>query len=195
MSRPFVIPSDDVRLPTSIEEVQVKGFYVVLMAAALMGCSGKSVVQKLKNSSPPLPPYSGPLCMLSKPLPAGVESVLLGRVVANQQWYGGYAGVNEKLVNVARSVGADAVVEKQQKMKIGAVAWARPQVWGMAVRLKDPQKFDCVANGGSVYGGSSLAVTPSAKSSETYDTCMARVMRITDPQLRLSSMSACDSAK
>lgn len=173
----------------------MKGIVVVLMAVALMGCSGKSVVQKFKNSSPPLPPYSGPFCLLPKPLPAGVDSVLLGRAVANQQWYGGYAGVNEKLVNVARSVGADAVVEKRQKMKIGAVAWARPQVWGLAVRLKEPEKFDCAANGGAVYGGTSLAVTPSAKSSETYDSCMARVMRITDPQLRLSSMSACDSAK
>lgn len=173
----------------------MKGIVILMVVAALAGCSGKSVVQKWKDSSPPLPAYTGPVCLLPKPLPAGVDSVLLGRAIANQQWYGGYAGVNAELVTVARGVGADAVVDKKQRMKIGAFAWARPQVWGEAVRLKDPQNFDCVANGGAVYGGTSLAVSPTVNSGETYDTCMARVMRISDPQLRLSAMPSCDSVK
>ncbi|SQG00369.1 Uncharacterised protein [Paucimonas lemoignei] len=45
-------------------------------------------------------------------------------------------------------------------------------------------------------GAKYAAATPSGtRSAETYDSCMARVLKITDPKLRLSSMSLCDGVK
>ena len=177
----------------------MKGFVVLCAVLLLAGCGSKSVVQKWKGSAPPMPPYTGPVCLLPKPLPEGIPSVLLGRAVANQQGYGGYAKVKGALSEVARGVGANAVVDQKQKMKLfGLLAAARPQVWGFAVKIDDTSSFNCEAEGGRLYLhgerlelSSASGVTPSAG----YDACMARVMKITDPQLRLSSMSACDSAK
>lgn len=170
----------------------------LLLAALLVGCGTKSTVQKWKGSQPAMAPYSGPVCLLPGKLPDGVEYTLLGRAVANQQSYGGFAGVKQELVSTARSVGADAVTEQQQKMKVGAWAWARPQVWGFAVRLKNPQAFDCVANGGTVYPGAyqpaqTTKPIESPGRPQTYDECMARIMKISDPKLRAASMSACDA--
>ena len=174
----------------------MKGFLGLCLVVALTGCGTKSVVQKWEGSQPALLPYAGPVCLLPTPLPESVDSVFLGRAVANQQWYGGYAKVNQALADVARASGADIVGDKHQHMKIGFFAWARPQVWGYAARLKHPESFDCVANGGTVYGGAIAATaTNAARPVETYDSCMARVLRITDPKLRLSSMSICDGAK
>lgn len=174
----------------------MKGLLVVLIAVALSGCGTKSVVQKQVGSQPALPRYDGPVCLLPSSLPASVEAAFLGRAVANQQWYGGYAKVNQALADVARASGADIVSDKHQEMKIGFFAWARPQVWGYASRLKNPEAFDCAANGGTTYGGTHTASLPSAsRVTEAYDSCMARVLKIGDPELRLSSMSICDAAK
>lgn len=177
----------------------MKGFAVLCAVVLLAGCGSKAVVQKWKGSEPPMTPYSGPVCLLPKPLPDGVKSVLLGRAVANQQGYGGYAKVKGALSEVARGVGANAVVDQKQKMKLfGWLAAARPQVWGLAVRVDDASGFNCEAEGGRLYlHGERLELSASSSGTPSagYDACMARVMKITDPQLRVSSMSACDSAK
>lgn len=134
----------------------MRAIAVVGLALLMAGCSNKSVVQKWANSEPAMASHSGPVCFLPTELPDGVESTFLGRAVANQQWYGGYAGVNAALANVARSVGADVIAEKRQKMKFGFFAWARPQVWGWAHRLDDPAAIDCVALGGTIDPGNGV---------------------------------------
>ncbi len=171
-----------------------KALYAIAAAVVLTGCGSKSVVQKYQDSQPAMAPYTGPVCLLPGKLPAGTQYTLLGRAIANQQGYGGFAHVNEELAKVARSVGADAVIEKQQKMKVGMWAWARPQVWGMAVRLKDPASFSCAANGGTIYQGTQVSIPQGSAPAQSYDECMARIMKISDPKLRASSMSACDAS-
>lgn len=174
----------------------MKGLVGLALVVALTGCGMKSVVQKTKVSQPALPRYEGPICLLPTPLPKSVEATQLGRAVANQQWYGGYSKVNQALADVARASGADIVSDKHQGMKIGFFAWARPQVWGYAARLKNPEAFDCTASGGTVYGAGYASATPRAPApAETYDSCMAKVLKISDAQLRLSSMAICDGAK
>lgn len=178
----------------------------VAVFVALAGCGSKSVVQPVKGSSAPMPYYSGPVCLLPGPLPTGVEYTLLGRAVANQQTYGGYAGTRGALSEVVRKSGGDIVFKQQDRQKIGAFAWARPQSWGFAARLKAPSNFDCLASGGRQYlNGQRLEVaaapvapaTPGAvipnQASTEYDQCMARVMRISDAQQRRQSMSMCDT--
>lgn len=175
----------------------------VLVVALLSGC-GRTVVQETEGSQPPLPPFAGPVCLLPKNLPADTRFTLLGRAVSNTGTYGGFAKVNLALANVARSVGADVVIDKRSKMKFAPIPWAalRPQSWGMAVRLKDPQAFDCIASGGRLYDYSGpIEVAPPRvapagdKGDNSYDACMARVIKISDPQLRTTSMSMCDSVE
>lgn len=177
----------------------LRGLSAAALVALLSGCGG-SVVQSWEGSQPPLPPYSGPVCLLPKALPADVEYVLLGRAVSNLATYGGFAKVNGRLSEVARSVGADAVIEKRSKMKWAPIPWgaARPQVWGFAVRLKDPKALDCEMQGGRLYlNGERLPPSNPASAelpanAQTYDNCMARVGKISDPALRERSMSLCD---
>lgn len=175
---------------------------VLLLAAFLMACGSKSAVQKWQGSEEPLPVYSGPVCLLPGLLPSKVEFTFLGRAVANQQQYGGYAQVNTALANVARTVGADTVYDLRSKQKVGFFVVVRPQSWGMAARLKSPESFDCIAHGGRIYPGTDETSTSSpaaeiapVSNAVTYDECMARVMRISDPTLRLQAMTACDGLK
>jgi hypothetical protein len=101
------------------------------------------------------------------------------------------------------------VFKQQDRQKIGAFAWARPQSWGFAARLKNPEQFNCITAGGREYlGGQRLEINsagtppaasnqnpaPAIRSGSDYDKCMARVMRISDPDQRRQSMPMCDSA-
>ncbi|MES2818510.1 MAG: hypothetical protein V4812_05920 [Pseudomonadota bacterium] len=120
--------------------------------------------------------------------------------MANLRTYGSFAPVENALADVVRTVGADTVIDKRMKMKIAPIPWgaARPQVWGMAVRLKNPEAFDCVASGGRLYGNGQRLPPPSAVKAETaisYDDCMRRVVGISDSDLRLKAMESCDAAK
>lgn len=184
----------------------MKIFAVFLLAITLAGCGSRSVVQKWQGSESPLPFYSGAVCLLPGPLPERLEFTFLGRGVANQQQYGGYAKVNAALVEVVRTVGADTVFDFRSKQKIGLFAVVRPQSWGMAARLKNPESFDCAANGGKVYAGNSIVstarvTTPAGTSgfankpgsANVYDECMESTLRISDPELMAKAMSACDS--
>lgn len=173
---------------------------------ALTGCAPKASVQKWKGSMPALPPYTGPVCLLPGPLPADTEYTFLGRAVGNMYTYGSFATVENALADKVRTVGADTVYDKRMKMKIAPIPWgaARPQIWGMAVRLKAPEKFDCIASGGRLFGNGqrlpvqqpAVATTPtSSKPSSSYDDCMRRVLRISDYDLRMQALEACDSAQ
>ncbi len=173
-------------------------------AFTLAGCAPKASVQKWEGSMPALPPYMGPVCLLPGPLPEGTEYTFLGRAVGNMYTYGSFATVENTLADKVRTVGADTVYDKRMKMKIAPIPWgaARPQIWGMAVRLKAPEKFDCVASGGRLFGnGQRLPVQKPADvatpvlSGSSYDDCMRRVLRISDSDLRLQAIEACDAAQ
>ena len=179
--------------------IRMRIIVLMIAMAILAGCGSKSTVQKWRGSEEPLPGYSGAVCLLAGSLPENVEFTFLGRAVANQQHYGGYAKVNAALADVARSVGADTVFDLQSKQKIGFFAVVRPQSWGMAARLKFPESFDCISSGGRVYP--ELGMIPALRATSTaiapiqagsYDDCMGRVLRISDPVLRVEAMSACD---
>lgn len=184
------------------EGVRMRIIVLIIAMAVLVGCGSKSTVQKWRGSKEPLPTYNGPVCLLPGPLPENIEFTFLGRAVANQQQYGGYAKVNATLADVARSVGADTVFDLQSKQKIGFFVVVRPQSWGMAARLKSPELFDCISSGGRVYPEIGMAPTSRATSTAVapsqagaYDECMVRVMRISDSALRLKAMAACDDVQ
>ncbi len=171
---------------------------ILSLAALIVGCSPKYHVEDWAGAAPAMKRHGGPVCLLPGPLPAEVESTLLGRARSSQHWYGGYAGVHAGVAQAARDRGADAVVDLHSRQRMGFIAFARPDAYGWAVKLKDPSSFDCIALGGKIDPGAantSLARAPAVTGGGAYDECMSRVMRITDPALRLQSMAACDSAR
>lgn len=190
---------------------------LIAFAVLIAGCAPKATVQKWEGSQPALPAHSGPVCLMPGPLPANVEYIFLGRGVGNMYTYGSFNTVETAVADKLRSVGADLLIVDRRRMKIAPIPWgaARPQIWGKAVRLKNPADFDCVASGGRLYGNGQMLTMPvsgvatttaSTRSSATpsapatastaspYDQCIARVLRISDEKLRLESMSLCDSA-
>lgn len=179
----------------------MKAIIAIAAAALLAGCGTKSVVQQWRGSEQPLPAHAGDVCLLPGAIPRDQEGAFLGRAVANQQWYGNHTRVNRALADAARRAGADVVVGLKSEYKMGAIAWARPQSYGMAYKLRDPAAFDCAAAGGKIDAGAPMAAAAAAPMQHApaqplaqYDDCMARVVRISDASLRIESMKACDAA-
>lgn len=194
---------------------------LVALAALMAGCAPKASVQKWEGSQPALPPHTGPVCILPGNPPPDMEYIFLGRGVGNMYTYGSFTTVETVVADKLRSVGADMLIVDRRRMKIAPIPWgvARPQIWGKAVRLKNPADFDCIASGGRLYGNGQMLTmpvtgttstatsnsanpstnsTPSApatvSTASSYDQCIARVLRISDEQLRLESMTLCDNA-
>jgi hypothetical protein len=174
---------------------------VVASAVVLAGCATNASVHKKVDSVANKPPHNRDVCFMTGPLPEGVDADFLGIGVSNSHWYGGYAGPKRVLADKARATGVDVLTEMQHRQVIGFFAVVRPRVQGRAYSLKDPAAFNCQQLGGEVYGPygpkafynpAPTAITPA---SPAYDDCMTRVMRISDPSLRLQAMTACDGAK
>ena len=178
----------------------MRAIAVVAVAMVLAGCATKANIQKAKGSVELKAPHDRPVCLMDASLPEGTDAEFLGRGVSNSQWYGGFAGVRKLLANKARASGVDVVADMQYRQVIGFFAVVRPRVYGQAYSLAHPDQFNCIALGGTLYGNNGPLATSfnqgaKATGPASYDDCMARVMRITDPALRLQSMAACDSAK
>lgn len=178
----------------------MRAIAVVAVAVVLAGCATNASVHKKVDSVANKPAHNRDVCFMTGPLPDGVDADFLGIGVSNSHWYGGYAGPKRVLANKAREAGVDVITEMRHRQVIGFFAVVRPRVQGRAYSLKDPAAFNCQAHGGEVYGLNGLkaatyAPAPIGAPSSSYDQCMARVMRISDPALRLQAMTACDGAQ
>lgn len=177
----------------------MRAIAILVLAAALAGCATNASVHKKPDSVASKPAHDRAVCLMTGPLPAGIEADFHGAGVSNSHWYGGYAGPKRVLADKARASGVDVVADMQHKQVMGFFAVARPRVEGRAYSLRDPDAFDCLAHGGEVYGPSgpgavSSSLVPASGPSAGYDQCMARVLRIADPALKVEAMSACDEA-
>jgi hypothetical protein len=88
--------------------------------------------------------------MLKSPLPVGVGYSIIGKIDSSKRTYGSVSELIPLMAADARSVGADAIVNLDTGQKFGLLAWSRPVGGGMAVKLKDPAGFNCLANGGEL---------------------------------------------
>ncbi|WP_220814987.1 hypothetical protein [Pseudomonas paralcaligenes] len=175
---------------------------VVAGLVLITGCSTTANIHKLKGAAAAKPAHNRDVCLLNTSLPDGIEVEYMGRGVSNSQWYGGYSKVKAVLADRARQGGVDVVSDLQYRQVIGFFAWVRPRIYGDAYALKHPESFNCLALGGQPYSPLGIRPIPPAPSSavatsapaQTYDECMARVLRIQDENLRLQSMALCDSA-
>jgi uncharacterized protein YbjQ (UPF0145 family) len=88
--------------------------------------------------------------MLRSPLPAGVKGKALAALNSSKRTYGSVSELIPLMANDARNIGADAIINLNTGQKMGAFAWARPVGTGTAVKLENPESFNCVASGGEL---------------------------------------------
>lgn len=148
-------------------------------------------------------PYSGPVCQLDTPVAGDVEYDVVGLIRGNRGWFGGFGPVRQVMADEARSAGADVIssMRMRQDVAFRGIFILRPIGEGNGLRLKNPETFDCLARGGRIYpANGSAPIYPAARTviaskqadAGSYDECMQRVLKITDPALKVEAMSACD---
>ncbi|MET1077568.1 MAG: hypothetical protein ABWY06_06055 [Pseudomonas sp.] len=193
-----------------------------LAMAVLAGCGTKANTLNIdgRGYAKSLGAHNGPVCLLKGVLPAQFEHQVVGTLKGNRQVPGNFEGVRVAMANEARNKGADVVenLVMEQDWAFRGIFLLRPIGQGQALRLRDPGALDCLALGGLKYGTGQrqadpqptsvqaplAAPVPAAEKASTplrsestaggsYDDCIRRVMRISDPQLRLKGMEACDT--
>lgn len=181
----------------------MRAIAIVAVAVALMGCGLKANTFNpdgrgyLENRKP----IEGAVCQLDSSPPEGVTYKPVGLIRGNRGSFGGFLPVRQAMADEARMAGADVIfnMRMHQDVAFRGIFILRPVGEGMGIKLDNPESFDCLANGGRLYPGKGMAPIyghqrAAAASAGTYDECMSRVMRISDPSLRLQAMTTCDGA-
>lgn len=182
----------------------MRAFAVVGLAVLMAGCGLKSNTFNPDGHgyATKRDPHTNAVCQLAGPLPAGVGHEVIGLIRGNRGFFGGFGPVRQIMADEARSAGADVIVNLRMRQDVAfrGVFILRPVGEGMGLKLEHPESFNCLANGGRIYPGAGLApitqsIVAPVPSVATYDECMGRVLRISDPALRVQAMAACDGAK
>ena len=186
----------------------MRAIAIVAVAVALTGCGLKSNTFNMdgRGYMEDRAPHDRAVCQLDSAMPLGVPYKDVGIVRGNRGFFGGFLPVRQVMADEARKAGIDVIhsMRMRQDVAFRGVFILRPIGEGVGARLDNPEAFNCLAQGGRMYpadrgvpiqGGpraASLGALPAAPG--TYDECMSRVMRISDPALRLQAMAACDGA-
>ena len=120
-----------------------------LMVAAGPVASGGDEPKEPRASFPPAPP----MCVMMGSPPLPVKYALLKSLLLERQTYGGVQPLTMQLVGQARAVHADAIINYNGAQHFGFWPWrvVRPVVSGDAVRIENPEAFDCARLGGEFY--------------------------------------------
>lgn len=113
-----------------------------LLATAITGCTAARYKLADKDQER-LPPYPGPVCLLTTPIPPDVDYTEIGMVRASKRFYGLASELYPLLADQSRIIGGDAVINVQSKQQIGIVSVVRPVTWGTAIKLSNPKDFKC----------------------------------------------------
>jgi hypothetical protein len=116
---------------------------------AVAGCGTRASVRQVTDGHPP--PHSGKVCIV-RALPSGLAFSSVAFVDTYMQHYGSAEYLLDGMADEARKVGADAVIGVESGQEFGYFAWrvVRPRAKGHAVKLTEPEKFNCAAIGGEL---------------------------------------------
>lgn len=188
----------------------MRAIAVAALAVTLAGCGLKSNTFNMDGRGylQDRTPHDRAVCQLDSAMPLGVPYKDVGIVRGNRGFFGGFLPVRQAMADEARKAGIDVIhsMRMRQDVAFRGVFILRPVGEGVGARLDNPEAFNCLAQGGRMYpagrgvpiqGGpvAASAVAPPTAVPGTYDECMSRVMRISDPALRLQAMAACDGAQ
>lgn len=183
---------------------------IVVLAVALAGCGLKANTFNMDGRGylGDREPHTRSVCQLDSAIPVDVPYKDIGIVRGNRGFFGGFLPVRQIMADEARQAGIDVIhsMRMRQDVAFRGVFILRPVGEGVGAKLDSPDTFNCLAQGGRLYpanrgvpiqGGPKAAapIALPAGSLPSYDECMSRVLRITDPALRVEAMSACDGAQ
>ena len=96
------------------------------------------------------PPSEKPLCLFSGVPPADYPYTSIKKLKAAKGTYGDVAEVSDRLIEDARTYGADAIINYTGSQRFGFWPWriVRPVARGVAIRWSRIQPRDCASIGG-----------------------------------------------
>jgi hypothetical protein len=97
-----------------------------------------------------LNPNAGQVGMLRSPLPPEIKHKALGKIDSSKRTYGSVSEPIPLMTADTRAIGAGAIVKLNTSQKMGLLAWVSPVGTGTAVKIEDPESFNCLAIGGEL---------------------------------------------
>lgn len=123
---------------------------ILALCAVLGACAARSKTTLSDSNALKFPPNTGPVCMLRSPLPSNVQYKIIAAINSSKRTYGSVSELIPLMATDAKAIGADVVMNLTTKQQMGLLAWARPVGNGTAVKLYDPESFNCVSAGGEL---------------------------------------------
>ncbi len=127
----------------------------LVVVALLPGCANRMVGKSKSTKVDEQVVTEGmahdrPLCLLTSPMPEGVEYEHVADSKANSKHYGSDRGLRDYVFDEARKLGGDVVYNWKSWQRVSFWAWAAPAVSASIARLKDRPSFDCLKHGGKL---------------------------------------------
>jgi hypothetical protein len=123
----------------------VKTIISFLMLIVLCGCSSPHNAFIITNqtavhvvSTNSYPSHTNEVFVTEESLPLSVKYELLETIEVGKVWYGSSRNVKESLADMARMIGADAVVDVKTWHQPSGWSWAAPHGSGKAVKISGP---------------------------------------------------------
>jgi hypothetical protein len=124
-------------------------FLLVLAAACTVHTMSPAADSISVNNS--YPPHDRQVRLVKGGLPPGARYQVLGKVKAVESFYGELAKADTSLAGMARSLGADAVIDEKAWTEPYGLAFLTPHAEGTAVKLIGPSRIDLATVPGEWY--------------------------------------------
>ncbi|MEJ6006528.1 hypothetical protein WG899_13295 [Paucibacter sp. AS339] len=122
-------------------------------SAAALGADAEVEIVPMKEGEQAIPmtAAAGAFCILAGQPPSELRYTVVRRLKVAKGTYGGIKDILPKLVDYARSSGADAIIQYNGSQRFGFWPWrmVRPVVTGVAVKWSEAHGRECSAIGGS----------------------------------------------
>jgi hypothetical protein len=120
---------------------------IALVLLTFVACGGGAPIAVRPS------PNIKPMCVMKGAPPPPVKYALVKPLLLGKSTYGGAVPLTVKIVGQARKAYADAIINYSGGQRFGFWPWRflRPVVRGDAVRIDNPEVFDCVKLGGEFY--------------------------------------------
>lgn len=128
------------------------------MACVLLcGCSAHSplIVKNTTDTSlvsqTKYAAYDGKVFVTEQALPANLKYDVIGTIEVGKVWYGSSSNALTAMVERARELGANAVIDAKTWHQPSGFSWAAPHGSGTAVRIADMNAFRSLGVNGDWY--------------------------------------------
>ena len=125
--------------------------FVFVCALGLAACASNGGVADVEEAEPV--PYDGPVCIMRPPMPASVPHEVLLEDELEVETFG--RGSDDEafglLADDAREAGDNVVAKARTELAMGILIVAQTGAAGTAIKVADPEAFDCAKYGGRLF--------------------------------------------